>query len=65
MTARLAGFVDVCAPSLEALEVAAADVEQAASHALVDLRPLEARHGQGWVASLPLGRTVSSRSWLP
>ena len=33
-------------------------VEQAAGQSLVDLRPLAARQGAGWVASLPLGRSV-------
>jgi hypothetical protein len=27
----------------------------------VQLRPLEGRHGAGWVASLPLGRTLAQR----
>ena len=57
---RFVGLVDVAAPSLEALDDACAAIEQAAAQSLIDLRPLEARHDLGWVASLPLGRTVAS-----
>lgn len=56
---RFVGLVDVAAASVEALEDACAAVEQAAAQSLVDLRPLEARHDLGWVASLPLGRNVA------
>jgi hypothetical protein len=52
------GLVCVAARSLEALDDAAADFEQSAGHAGVQLRALEGRHGLGWVASLPLGRSV-------
>jgi hypothetical protein len=58
-TFRFAGLVDVTASSREALDVATARVVQAGAHALVDLRALDARHDLGWVASLPLGRTVA------
>ena len=35
------------------------DVEQAAAQSLLDLRPLDARHDLGWVAALPLGRSIA------
>ena len=55
------GLITVTAPTLDELDDAAADFEQAATHAGVQLRPLEGRHGAGWVASLPLGRTLAQR----
>lgn len=55
------GLVTVSAPSLDDLEDAAADFEQTATHAGVQLRPLEGRHAPGWIASLPLGRTLARR----
>lgn len=58
---RFVGLVDVTAPDLDALDDAAVAVEQAAGQSLVDLRPLEARHDQGCVACLPLGRNVANR----
>lgn len=58
---RFVGLVDVCAPDLDKLEHTCAQVEQAAAQSLIDLRPLEARHDQGWVACLPLGRDVAGR----
>ena len=39
--------------------VTAVDVEQAAAQSLLDLRPLDARHELGWLASLPLGRALT------
>lgn len=57
---RFVGLVDVTAPDLDQLDDSCAAIEQAAAQALIDLRPLEARHHLGWVASLPLGRTVAS-----
>lgn len=56
---RFVGLVDVAAPAVDALDDAAALVEQAAAQSLVDLRPLEARHDLAWVAGLPLGRNVT------
>ncbi|HET7689789.1 MAG TPA: SCO6880 family protein [Nocardioidaceae bacterium] len=53
------GIVDVTATDLDQLDDACADVEQAAAQSLLDLRPLDARHDQGWVASLPLGRGLA------
>jgi hypothetical protein len=54
------GLVTVSGRSLAELEDAAADFEQSAGRAGVLLRPLEGRHGAGWVAALPLGRTVAT-----
>lgn len=56
------GVVDVSATDLDELDDACADVEQAAAQSLLDLRPLDARHDQGWAASLPLGRGLA-RAW--
>jgi hypothetical protein len=53
------GIVTVTAADLDQLDDDCADVEQAAAQSLLDLRPLEARHEQGWAAALPLGRVVS------
>jgi hypothetical protein len=57
---RHAAFVTVTARVVEELDDAAAGVEQAAAQAMLDIRSLVARHDQGWVASLPLGRSVST-----
>jgi hypothetical protein len=54
---RHAGLVTVTADTLSALDDACAQVENAAGKSLIDLRPLVARQGLGWVASLPLGRS--------
>lgn len=56
------GIVDVTAVDLDELDDACADVEQAAAQSFLDLRPLDARHDQAWVASLPVGRRLA-RSW--
>ena len=56
------GIIDVTGDDLDALDDACADVEQAAAQSLLDLRPLDARHDRGWVASLPLGRALARRS---
>jgi hypothetical protein len=61
---RFVGLVDVSALSEAALADAAAALEQAAARSLIDLRPLEARHDQAWVACLPLGRDITTRSGL-
>jgi hypothetical protein len=53
------GIIDVTATDLDELADACADVEQAAAQSLLDLRPLDARHDLGWVASLPLGRCLA------
>ena len=54
---RHAGLVTVTAATPAELDEACAKVEDAAGQSLVDLRPLAARQGAGWVASLPLGRS--------
>ncbi len=59
---RFVGIVTVTAADAERLDDAAATVEQAAAQSLLDLRALEARHALGWVASLPMGRSLASRS---
>jgi hypothetical protein len=56
---RFVGLVDIAAADNDALDDAAALVEQAAAQSLLDLRPLEARHDLAWVAGLPLGRNVT------
>lgn len=58
---RHAGLVTVTAESAELLDDACAQIENAAGKSLIDLRPLVARQAQGWVASLPLGRSFRSR----
>ena len=55
------GLVSVTGRTLDELDDAAADFEQAAAHAGVQLRPLEGRHGAGWIAGLPLGRALAAR----
>jgi hypothetical protein len=61
---RFVGIVTVSATTEEALDDASADVELAAAQSLIELRPLAARQEQGWVASLPLGRSVRNGGWL-
>jgi hypothetical protein len=58
---QFVGIVTVTAPDIDALDDACADVEQAAAQSLLDLRPLDARHDAGWMASLPLGRAITRR----
>ena len=60
---RHVGIVTVTAPDLDVLEDAAARVEQGAAQSMLDLRPLAARQAEGWVASLPLGRSVRNGMW--
>ncbi|HWL41780.1 MAG TPA: SCO6880 family protein [Ilumatobacter sp.] len=59
-----AGIVTVTAADLDQLDDDCAEVEQAAAGCLLDLRPLDARHDQGWVAALPFGRVVA-RQFTP
>lgn len=59
---QFVGIVDVTAADLDALDDTCADVEQVAAQCLLDLRPLDARHGLGWVASLPVGRALARRA---
>lgn len=56
---QFVGVVTVTATDLDALDDACADVEQAAAQSMLDLRPLDARHDLGWVASLPVGRALT------
>ena len=60
---RHVGFVTVTAADLDELDDACARVEQGAAQALLDLRPLAARQTDGWVASLPVGRSVRPGNW--
>jgi hypothetical protein len=60
---RHVGLVTVTAPNLDLLDEAAATVEQAAAQSMLDLRPLAARQAEGWVASLPLARSVRQGKW--
>jgi hypothetical protein len=53
------GLITVSARSVDALDDASSDFEQSAGHAGLQLRPLEGRHAAGWVAALPLGRTLA------
>ena len=57
---RHAGLVTVTAHDAAALDDACAQIENAAGKSLIDLRPLVARQAQGWVASLPLGRSFKA-----
>ena len=50
-------------PTSTQLDDACRRVEQAAAQSLLDLRPLAARQAEGWVASLPLGRSVRQGAW--
>lgn len=56
---RFVGLVTVTAATLDRLDDDCAQVEQAAAQSLLDLRPLDARHHQAWVTSLPFGRTIA------
>jgi hypothetical protein len=56
---RFVSLVDVTATDLDELDDGCAAIEQAAAQSMIDLRPLHARHHLGWVASLPLGRSVT------
>ena len=60
---RFVGIVTVTAHDEDSLDHATADIEQSAAQSLIDLRPLAARHEHGWVASLPLGRSVRRGAW--
>jgi hypothetical protein len=55
------GLLTLTAPTTEQLDVQAADLEQAAANVGIELQPLWGRQGDGWVASLPLGRTLARR----
>jgi hypothetical protein len=57
------GLVTVTASDVDDLDDACAQVEQSAAQALLDLRPVDARHVEGLVASLPLGRDIKQGRW--
>jgi len=57
---RHVALVTVVASSMDELDDACARVEQAAAQSMLDLRPLAARQAEGWVASLPLGRSFTT-----
>ena len=56
-----AGVVTVTVTDPEQLDRVAATVEQTAAQAGIELAPLYGRQAAGWVASLPLGRTLNTR----
>lgn len=58
---RYTGLVTLSAPTEDDLDAQGADMEQAAANAGVELQPLWGRQGDGWVSSLPLGRSVARR----
>lgn len=60
---RHVGFVTVTAATLDELGEACGQVEQDAAQSMLDIRPLAARQGEGWVASLPLGRSIRRGVW--
>jgi hypothetical protein len=60
---RHVGLLTVTAASAEDLDDACAQVEQDAAQSMLDIRPVAARQGEGWVASLPLGRSVRRGIW--
>jgi hypothetical protein len=55
------GLVTLTASDPDALDDLTADYQAVAGKAGVQLRSLDSRHAQGWVASLPLGRHVAER----
>jgi hypothetical protein len=59
---RFSGYVSVSALDPEALEAAAADIEQAGFDAQVELRRLYAEQDRGFTYTLPLGRGLGNRS---
>ncbi|MGD9795569.1 MAG: SCO6880 family protein [Acidimicrobiia bacterium] len=55
------GLLTVTAATLDDLDAVSGLVEQTAAQAGIELHPLFARHGAGWVSSLPLGRSIARR----
>ena len=55
------GLLTLTASTSDRLDHQAADLEQVAANAGIELQPLWGRQGDGWVASLPLGRTLARR----
>jgi hypothetical protein len=60
---RHVGLLTVTAGNVDELDDACAQVEQDAAQSMLDIRPVAARQGEGWVASLPLGRSVRRGIW--
>jgi hypothetical protein len=60
---RHVGFVTVTASSIDELDDACGQVEQDAAQSMLDIRLIAARQGEGWVASLPLGRSIRRGVW--
>ena len=60
---RHVAIVTVTASDRDGLEAASVRVVQAAAQSMLDLRPLVARQTEGWVASLPLGRSARHGTW--
>lgn len=56
---RYVGLLTVTASTIDELDTLTPTVEQAAAQAGIELSALYGRHATGWVASLPLGRTVA------
>jgi hypothetical protein len=52
------GLVTITASDRDTLFHEASEYEQQAAQAGIELRALDGRHAQGWVASLPIGRTL-------
>lgn len=55
------GLVTLTAPDPDTLEDRAAQLEQVAAQVGVELAPMWGQQAAGWVASLPLGRSVARR----
>jgi hypothetical protein len=55
------GIVNVSAPDIESLEVAAAELVQISASCGVELKPLDGRHADGVAACLPLARGLAQR----
>jgi hypothetical protein len=56
------GLLTITTASMDELDAASGLVEQIAAQAGIELHPLYARHAAGWVASLPLGRTIARKT---
>jgi hypothetical protein len=59
-----AGLVTISSISRDTLDRNAAAVENVAAESGVELQPLFGRQAEGWVSSLPLGRTIAARASL-
>lgn len=60
---RHVAFLTVTAADLDTLDEACAQVEQDAAQSMLDIRPLAAHQGEGWVTSLPVGRSARRGVW--